>query len=580
MKARLLGRLGPYVRRHLGLAVAAVAFLLVTDAAGVVQPYLVKVAVDTNIMSGDLAGLGRTALLIGAVMLASFLFEVAFNYAIQYLGQRLVLDLRLELFAKVLSLSRSYFDRTPVGDTLTNLSNDVEAIREFVSSGIVTVVGELLRVLLILVAMLLINARLALMAFVTIPFFVLATAAFRASIRGGFRDVRAANSAINVTLVETISGIREIHQLGIEERSRRGFDRSNRTYLTAYLRVVRAYALFFPVMEVVTNASMVLVLLFAHFAAGLTVRVGEVFAFFSYVNMFFWPLRQLAEQFNTLQSALAATERVFRLQDEVVSVPPPARPRLLGAGARGAVSFRDVSFSYLPGTPVIRNVSFDVSAGEKVAIVGATGSGKSTLMALATRLYDVSAGSVRLDGADVRELDFRELRTVVATVPQDAFIFTGTVAQNISLWDPGISRERIVEAGRLVCADRFVAHLSQGYDTEVLEEGKRLSAGQRQLLGLARAVVRYPRVVILDEATASIDAETEKAIQDGIEGLLQGRTALIIAHRLSTIRSVDRILVMHRGEIVEQGTHAALMARGGVYSRLYEMQTLLLRTEG
>lgn len=566
----------PYVRRHLPLAVMSLLCLVVMDAAGVLQPYLLKVAVDTNIAGGDLAGLGRTALAFALVMVGALVFEVLFNYAIQYLGQRLILDLRTDLFQKVLTLSRAFFDKTPVGDVMTNLSNDVEAIREFVAEGIVTVVGAFLRVAFIFVAMLLINVRLALVVFATVPFFVLATALFRVRIRGGFREVRAANSALNVGLVETITGVREIKQLGQERSSRATFDKSNRRYLAAYLKVVGAYALFFPVMELVSSVSMALVLLFSHFALGITVRVGEIFAFFTYVTMFFWPLRDLAEKFNTFQSAFAATERVLKLKDQEVTVREDPNPRILGVAARGEVSLDHVSFSYLEGSPVIRDVSFNVSPGQKIAIVGATGSGKSTLTSLLTRLYDVTSGAVRLDGVDIRELAVRELRTVVATVPQDAFIFTGSVADNISLGDPTISRDRVVEAARRVHADRFVAHLPEGYDTDVLEEGKRLSVGQRQLLGLARAVARDPRVVVLDEATSNIDSETEKMIQEGIAGLLEGRTAIIIAHRLSTIRSVDRILVLKAGELVEEGTHAELLARGGVYAGLYEMQSILL----
>ena len=575
-KPSAASRLFPYLRRHFPLLAASLFCLLVTDVAGVLQPYLLKVAVDTNITARDFAGLLRTALTFGIVMLSSYIFEVLFNYSIQYLGQRVVLDLRVELFRKALSLPRSYYDRTPVGDVLTNLSNDVEAIREFISEGIVTVAGSLARVLFIFVAMMLINVRLALAAFVTVPFFVLATALFRVGIRSGFREVRAANSAINVSLVETITGIREIHQLGQERESRESFDGSNRRYRDAYLRVVGAYALFFPVMELVASVSMALVLLFSHFALGVSVRVGDVFAFFSYLTMFFWPLRDLAEKFNTFQSALAATERVFRLQDQPVELAEPARPRALPASERGAVSFESVSFAYVEGSPVIRDLSFSVSSGEKVALVGATGSGKTTITALLTRLYDVGRGRVLIDGVDLRELGLRELRTAVATVPQDTFIFTGTVAENISLGDPAVSRARIEEAARRVMADRFISRLPRGYDTEVLEEGKRLSVGERQLLGLARALCRDPRIVVLDEATANIDSETERLLHEGIAGLLEGRTALIVAHRLSTIRSVDRILVMKGGELVEQGSHAELVALGGVYAGLYEMQSLLL----
>ncbi len=576
LETRLLKRLLPYVARYAWLAIGALVCLVIVDLAGVLQPYLVKHAIDSNVMQKDLAGLARTVLLLGLTLLAGYGFQVLSGYGIQYLGQRLLLDLRMDLFRKVLSLSNDYFDRTPVGTTLTNLSNDLEALREFIAEGIVSVAGDLLKVCFIHVAMLLINITLALVAFITIPLIITATFLFRASIRAGFRQVRKANGEINVALSETISGIREIHQFGHEEASRRSFARNNRSYLGAYLKVVNAYALFFPAIEIVTTVSMILTLLFAHFWMGATLHVGEIFAFFAYITMFFFPLRQMAEKFNLLQSAIAATERIFKLMDEKVSIPSPTvrleRPLASPAG----LVFDNVHFRYNPDAPVLRGISFRLSPGEKVAIVGPTGSGKTTLISLVNRLYDAQEGSILLDGVDIRSIPLVDLRTAVATVPQDVFLFTSTVAENISLHAPGVDWRVVEHAAQEVRANRFIAQLPKGYGEQVGEEGRRLSEGQRQLLGLSRAFARNPSLVILDEATSNIDSETEHLIGEGIKRLLQNRTALIIAHRLSTIRAVDRILVLRHGQIVQEGSHDELIARDGLYRQLYEMQSLML----
>ena len=576
LETMLLKRLLPYIGKYAWLGIGALVCLVIVDAAGVLQPYLVKHAIDADVARRDLSGLARTGVLLALVMVAGYVFQVISGYGIQYLGQRLLLDLRMDLFRKVLSLSSDFFDRTPVGNTLTNLSNDLEALREFIAEGIVSVAGDLLRVCLILVAMLLINFTLALVAFITIPLFLTATFLFRAGIRSGFRQVRKANGEINVALSETISGVREIHQFSYENEARSSFARNNKTYLAAYVKVVNAYALFFPAIEIVTNASMVLVLLAAHFWVGTGLHIGEIFAFFAYINMFFWPLRQLAEKFNLLQSAVAATERIFKLMDEKVSVISPTVSPEGAVASPAELVFEGVDFHYAPDAPVLHGISFRVAPGEKVAIVGPTGSGKTTLISLVTRLYDVREGRILLDGEDIRSFPLSTLRKAVATVPQDVFLFTGTVAENISLYQASVDWRTIEHAAQEVRANSFIGALPRGYGEQVGEEGKRLSEGQQQLIGLSRAFARDPSLVILDEATSNIDSETEHLISDGIQRLLRNRTALIIAHRLSTIRTVDRILVLHKGRIVQEGNHDELVSRDGLYRQLYEMQSLML----
>jgi len=571
---KLLRRLLRYVRHHLLLAVVVLVFMLGFNFLSVLQPYLIKVGIDENVANQDLAGLQHTVLLLGGALLGAFICQFLFSVLVQWLGQKLLFDLRLDLLGKVLDLSSDYFDRTPVGKTLTNVTNDVEAIREFISEGIVTVIAELLKVLIISVAMFLLNYRLALLAFITIPLFVLATAVFRRSIRTGFRGVRKANAEINTTLNETITGIREIKLFNVAGRAQENFAAHNRHYLAAYLKTVHSYALYFPILTVVSNLSMMIILFYGHFAMGLTVKVGEIFAFFAYINMFFMPLRQLAEKFNMFQSAMAAAERVFRLLDEPVTI-RSRQDAAVSRPVKGEIEFRNVAFRYNPDSPVLQDLSFRIRPGERVALVGHTGSGKTTITSLLNRLYDIQSGSILLDGEDIRRYDLHDLRHQIATVPQDVFLFTGKLGENISLFQPGISRADIEEAARKVHLDRFIRLLPLGYDQNVLEEGKLLSAGQKQLLSFARALVRRPAIIILDEATANVDSATEQLIEDAIHTLLRGHTAIIIAHRLSTIRAVDRILVLDRGRLVEEGNHDTLMSRRGVYHDLYRMQAFL-----
>lgn len=575
---RLTRRLGAYVLGHKALVGASIAAMLTTDLLQVSVPALVKLGIDRDVAAGDLRGLRTTALLLAAAMVGRFVTQVGFTVIVEMLGQRLLFDLRLDLLRKVLRLGNDYFDRTPVGSTLTNVTNDVEAVRQFIADGIVNILGDSVKVLFILGAMVLINPALAAVTFVTLPLFAVATIAFRNALRRGFRGVRAANAAINTSLSETVTGIREITVLNYQGRSLADFQEHNRDYLRSYLVVVRAFSRYFPTIEVVTHVGMLTVMLAAHFTIGVSLQVGDVFAFSGYITMLFMPLRQLAEKFNSFQSAMAASERIFAMLDRGESVAAPEAPAPLPPrGEHGAgVAFRNVRFAYTPGTPVFTDLSFRVRPGERVALVGGTGSGKSTVINLINRLYDAGGGAVEVDGVDVRSIATEDLRRRIVTIPQSLFLFSGTVHDNVALFDPSVSRAQVIEAARAVNLDAFIRSLPRGYDQEVLEEGKSLSTGQKQLLSFARAFVRDPDVVIMDEATSSIDAESERLIEDATATLLAGRTAIVIAHRLSTIRSVDRILVLHDGALVEEGGHDTLLARGGVYAKLYRVQVLAL----
>ncbi|MBN8217149.1 MAG: ABC transporter ATP-binding protein [Spirochaetes bacterium] len=572
----LLRLVAPYLRAHKPLIAVSVFALLAGHFFSLSLPFLTRHAVDVDIKGGDPAGLGRTAFLFGGALLLGFAFTAGSNLGVSYLGQRLLYALRLDVLRKVFRLPSGYFDRTSTGTVLTHLTNDVEAVRQFVSEGLVTVAGDLILAAFVFAAMFAVNWRLALATAVSVPLFLLATALFRKAIRTGFRRVRAANSEINTALVESLGGHSVISLFRHRTPAIRHFDGRNREYLDAYRQVVDAYAAYFPVIEVVTHLSLALVLAVAHFRMGAAVKPGEVFALFALINMFFRPLRDLAENFNTFQSALAALERIDRLMGEPEPIADPPRPRLPGRAPGGEIRFERVSFSYLPGKPVLRDLSFSVRPGEKVAVVGATGAGKSTLAHLVPRLYDVDAGSVSVDGIDVREWPLAGLRERLAVVPQNVFLFTGSAADNIRLFAPEVGRQAVVEAARAVNAHGFIERLPKGYDENVLEEGMSLSTGQKQLLAFARAFVAKPSLLILDEATASIDSETEALIEKSLDRLLEGRTAILIAHRLSTIRRVDRILVLHQGRLVQEGSHEVLLKQDGLYRQLYEMQALAL----
>jgi len=574
---KLIKRLFRYMIKYSPLIIISVVLLLLLNGAGVVQPYLIKIGIDENVMTGDIEGLKSLSLLLFSIIFVAFGLNFFFNYLVQYIGQKLLMDLRMDLFKHVLKLPNSYFDRTPVGKTLTNITNDVEAIRAFISEGVVTVVGELLKVIFILTAMFMINFRLALLTLISIPVFVIGTFLFRNSIRKGFAGVRKANSEINTSLVETITGIKEIILFDHKSKSRDRFDVSNKSYLSAYLKVINAYSLYFPIIEIVSNISMVVVFFYAHSIVGQSIRVGEIFAFFTYINMFFRPLRELAEKFNMFQSAMAASERAFKLLDRDITI--HSIPNSIKSEQRigGKIEFKNVNFEYNDGDRILKDVTFSIGKGEKIALVGNTGSGKTTIINLINRIYEVRDGSVLIDDRDIKDYNLEYLREQVGVVPQDPFFFNGSIYENLSLFKPNLSGERVKRCSERVHADSFIHKFDHGYDEQVLEEGKKLSSGQRQLLSFTRALIKDPSIIILDEATSNIDSETESFIEDATRKLLGDRTSIIIAHRLSTIKMVDRIIVLKDGKVVEEGDHSTLISKKGEYFNLYQSQSFLLK---
>ena len=540
----LLKRLFPYLKKYRLLIFISILFMVLFNVASVLQPYLFKVGIDIYVARGDMKGLFNLSIWLFTVMAAGFLFNFLFNYAVQFLGQRLLFDIRMDLFGHMCRLAKKYFDKNPVGKTLTNITNDVEALRQFISEGVVLILGDLLKVGFILIAMMLINFKLAMVVFLTIPFFIVVTIVFRKSIRSGFRGIRKANAEINTAIVESVTGVREINQFNYQQKSIQLFDRVNSKYN----------------------------LLYFHYSIGKGIQIGEIFAFFTYINLFFRPLRQLAERFNMFQSAMAASERIFKLFDTRIHIKNVTRPVHIKTNLKGKIVFDHVNFSYNKNAPVLKDISFTIQPGETVALAGHTGCGKTTVINLINRLYDISSGSITIDGKDIKQYDLAELRKQVVVVPQDPFLFTGTVGENISLNDPEILLKDILSYAKKMGAHTFIEEFPNLYNENVLEEGKKLSAGQQQLISFTRAMARNPSILILDEATSNIDSETEKQIEAATHHLIKNRTAIIIAHRLSTIKMVNRILVLHKGKLVEEGNHKKLLNRGGIYANLYKIQ--------
>ena len=572
---RLLRRLLSYLRPFRPQVALAVFLLFAYSAVELVGPWLTKVALDRAIPQRDLGFLGVLVAAYVASLLVAFVLEYAQALLTTWLGQNVMHELRMEVFSHLQRLSLRYFDRNPVGRLMTRVTNDVETLNETFSSGVVTVFGDVFTLVFIVIAMLQLDWRLALVTFSVLPLVAVAAFVFRGLIRQAYRDIRVRLARINAYLQEHVSGVRVVQLFGREKRTAERFADINRDHLEAHLRSITYYALFFPVIEVLTATALALIV---WYGGGETLRgtatVGTVAAFLQYTRRFFRPIQDLSEKYNILQGAMASSERIFELLDTEPEIRDPDEPLHLPQPGRGEIEFRDVWFRYDPdGEWVLRGVSFRAAPGERVAIVGATGAGKSTIINLLMRFYEPQRGEVLFDGVPVSRVPIRELRGRISLVLQDVFLFSEDVARNIRLGsDAEISDERVREAARRVGLDRFVERLPQGYAQPLGERGTTLSVGERQLVSFARALAFDPLVLVLDEATSSVDSELEAQIERALDELMRGRTSLVIAHRLSTIQNADQILVLHHGELRERGTHAELLRRGGLYARLHELQ--------
>ncbi|MDQ3207934.1 MAG: ABC transporter ATP-binding protein/permease, partial [Gemmatimonadota bacterium] len=530
-------------------------------------------ALDIAIPARDTGLLGTLALLFLAALVLEFLVEYGQTLLTTYLGQRVMYDLRMQIFGHLQRLSISYFDRNPVGRLMTRVTSDVETLNELFSSGVVTVFGDVFTLLAIMAMMLWIDWRLALVTFAVIPLVWLTARIFRRRVRQAFGDIRVRLARLNSFLQERISGMRVVQLFGREADSAAQFAQLNQDHLEAHRRSITIYAVFFPVVELLTAVAMALLLYYGGLRAlGGTITVGVLAAFIQLTRRFFQPLQDLSEKFNLLQSAMASSERVFALLDQPVTVLEPVNPMKLAERVRGEVRFEGVWFRYRQEGPwVLRDVSFTASPGQTIALVGHTGAGKTTIVNLLLRFYDPDRGRILIDGVDIRQLSTSDLRSLIGFVQQDLFLFAGDIQHNLTL-DAPITPEAARQAARRVGADRFIERLPAGYDHRLGERGRSLSVGERQLLSFARALALDPTILVLDEATSSVDAQAEGQIQVAIAELMTGRTSLVVAHRLSTILHADEILVLQHGEIRERGSHRELLAQQGLYERLYQLQ--------
>jgi ATP-binding cassette subfamily B multidrug efflux pump len=569
---RLIRRLWQFILPYKRLFLVSMLVLPLQQAFGLAQPYLMKIGIDQYIAGKDLWGLQTVMLLFLGALIGETVAIFAQYYLSMVVAQRCLADLRVAIFSHVQKLPMSYFDRNPVGRLVTRMTTDVDVLQEMFSSGVMTLVADFTMVIWIVGIMFYLDVKLALVSLALIPPMTFAINFFRVKARQTYRLIRERIARINAYLGEAISGMSVIQLFVREEKTFREFEALNADHRDAYHLSNLYEAALYSMVEAAGAVSVGLLLWYGggEVLQGI-IGIGTLVAFKEYIHRFFVPLREFSQKYTVMQSAMASAERIFQLLDTPVDIQSPTNAQV-PKPFRGEVVFDDVWFHYQSGDPVLKGVSFRIEPGEKVALVGATGSGKTTTIKLLNRFYDIGQGSIKVSGLDVRQWDLRALRQHVGVVLQDVFLFAGDVRANLALGDPSIPLERIERAAQLANADSFICALSDGYHGHVRERGSNFSAGQRQLLSLARVLVYQPEILVMDEATSSVDTETEALIQDALEKVMRNRTCLLIAHRLSTIRNANRIIVLHHGEVREVGSHAQLMEKKGIYHRLYQLQ--------
>jgi ATP-binding cassette subfamily B protein len=610
--ARLMKRLLGYLRPYRWQVVIALVAIVLKAGADVLGPYLTKVAIDKYLASHTeshslldrflsprpFVGIAQIAAMYVGLLLFSFLLEFTQTYIMQWTGQKVMFDLRSQIFRHLQRLHISFFDRNPVGRLVTRVTSDVDALNEMFTAGVVSIFEDIFVLIGILVIMLNMSWRLALITFAVLPFIFYATSLFRRSVRDSYRRIRVAIARINAYLQEHVTGIVVLQLFNREHRSYEEFKDVNRTHMDAFKDAIRAHAIYYPVVEVLSSIAIASVIWFGgNQVLRNFVTLGVLVAFMQYAQRFFRPIQDLSEKYNILQSAMASSERVFKLLDTPPEIVSPAQPKV--PQGSGRIEFDHVWFAYrtlaqaaaeaaskgekLHGVAtgaheaeefdwVLRDVSFTIEPGETVAIVGHTGAGKTTIISLLLRFYDVQRGAIRIDGVDIREMDLAELRRRYGVVLQDPFLFSGTVAGNIRLGTPWIEDQMVEDAAEQVNVADFIRSLPAGFNEEVKERGSTLSTGQKQLISFARALAHNPKILILDEATSSVDTETEFRVREALTRMVEGRTSIIIAHRLSTIQRANNIIVMHKGQVREIGSHQQLLAERGIYWKLYQLQ--------
>ena len=572
--SELVGRFVPYMRPYMWRVILALLLLLATTALALAQPFLVQQAIDRDVAKGKTDSLPLITGLYVAVLIVGFVFRYIQAVQMVVVAQKVMNDLRLKLFRHLQRMSIAFYDGNPVGRLVTRLTNDIAALNELLTAGALTIIADLFIIVGVAAALLWTSWKLALITFVIMPLLAVIMRWFAVVMRNSFRKQRLHIARLNGFTAEHISGMLLVQLFGRQRRDNEEFRGHNKHLLDANMEVVHSFALFEPVVALVSAITTgIVIVIGGRFVLHETLTIGELVLFLQLVSMYYNPVREIADRFNILQSAMAALERIFTLLDEPEGVQDDAAANDLPAKVEGAVEFDHVSFAYVPGTWVLKDVSFSIAPGERVAFVGATGAGKTSLINLLLRFYDIQHGRILLDGYDIAKAKQHQVRKHIGLVLQDPFIFTGTIEENIRLRDESITPAQVHDAARLVGADRFINELPDKYQHRLVERGANLSTGQKQLLAFARSVAFDPEVMlVLDEATANIDSETEALIQESLERLTERRTSIIIAHRLATVRSANRIIVLHHGEIVEQGTHDELLTLRGRYFRLWLLQ--------
>jgi len=570
--AKLMKRLLGYVKPYKRFVIFAILLNIVVAALGPIRPYLTKIAVDDYIANSDYHGLFIISLILFGSLIFQAVIQYFLTYFTQYLGQKTLYDLRTQIFNHIQKLALKFFDRTPIGRLVTRATNDVEALGELFSSGIVMVFSDIFIIFWILGFMFFMDFNLSLVTLSVLPVLIYGTFLFRKKARESYRDVRLHLARLNSYMQEHVTGMSVVQIFNKENDEFKKFSAINSDYRQVNIKSIFYYAVFYPSVELLSSIAIGLIVWYGggEIIQG-ALTVGVLFAFIQYTEMFFRPIRDLSEKYNIMQTAMASSERIFRLLDRKPMILDPEKPICL-KDYQGEIEFKNVSFAYVQEDYVLKDISFKINRGEKVAFVGATGAGKTSIMNLLCRFYDTQNGEILLDGINIKDLKQDDLRKNIGLVVQDIFLFSDSISNNISLNNDNISEEKIKESAKIIGIDHFIEKLPLAYGQNVKERGVTLSQGQRQLITFARALAYNPKILILDEATSSVDTHSEILIQKAIDKLMEGRTSIIIAHRLSTIQKCDKIIVMHKGVIRETGTHQQLLELGGIYSKLYQLQ--------
>ena len=557
----------PYQKQFYFLVFLTLALAILAPA----RPYLIQIAIDEHVAIGDAAGLLKIIYVLVVLMVIQAIAQWAHTYYSGWIGQVIIKDIRVRLYTHLLRLRLKFFDNTPIGRLVTRNVSDIETLADVFSEGLAAIIGDLLQIVTILGVMFYIDWKLTLVSLSTLPLLVISTYVFKEKIKVTFNDVRNAVANLNSFLQEHITGMTIVQLFNREQREFDKFKEINREHRTAHIRSVLYYSVYFPVAEIIQAIGIGLVVWYGAVGVlGMDLQIGILISFIMYLQLFFRPIRMIADRFNTLQMGVVSSSRIFKLlaSSEHIANEGSFSPEKV----QGNVRLDQVWFAYKEEDYVLKNISFEAKQGQTIALVGATGAGKSSIINLISRFYEINKGAITIDGTNIQDYELSALRKHIGVVLQDVFLFSSSIYQNITLGNPSITKEQVLEAAELVGAAKFIEKLPGGLDYNVMERGATLSVGQRQLISFVRAMVYNPEILILDEATSSVDSETEQLIQESIEKMMQGRTSIVIAHRLSTIQKADQILVLHKGEIVETGTHQSLLEKGGYYTQLHQMQ--------